>query len=160
MKIRLVLATLMLCCPLSFAVDQSKVDAFSAALKDACETKNIAAIRKLYYAEGASEPLLDQAIHEWEVWLLDYAPKQNWTVSAVEFYPKAEYLARPDVNKQVLADATEPQAMNGHVYGPNLEVIGFVSVKFKEPSGGSMGRLNPVGIAPDGSLRIAAKKRM
>ena len=160
MKTRLAVVASVLVCSLSFAVDQSKVDSFSAALKQACETKDIAAIKKLYYAEGASEALFDQAIHEWEVWLLDYVPKQNWAVSAVEFYEKAEYLSRPDVNKQAVADMTEPKTMNGHIYGPNLEVVGFVSVKFKQPSGGLMGRLNPVGIAPDGSLRIVAPRRM
>jgi hypothetical protein len=161
MKISLaVFATLILSWSSVLAIDQARLDAFTSALKSACATKNIEAIKELYYTDGASEPLLDQAIHEWEIWLLDYAPKQNLVVSTVEFYPKAEYLSRPGVNKQALADATEPQAMNGQKYGPNLEVIGFVSVKFKQASGGFMGRLNPVGIAPDGSLRIVAKKRM
>src|SRR4051812_10511930 len=153
------LLSLFLCCSI-FAVDQKQIDEFANALKRACENKDIDAIKKPYYMEGASGPLLDEAIHTWEVWLLDYAPKQNWTVSAVEYYPKDEYLARADVNKQALADVIEPTTLNGHIYGPNLQVIGFVSVKFKQPSGGMMGRLNPVGIAPDGTLKIVSKKQM
>ena len=124
------------------------------------QNKDIEGIKKLSCGEQASGPLFDEAIHAWEVWLLDYAPKQNWTVSTVEFYPKEEYLARPDVNKQAVADVIEPKTVNGRVYGPNLDVIGFVSVKFKQPSGGMMGRLNPVGIAPDGTLKIVSKKQM
>ena len=160
MKIKVILIISLLLCGRSFAVDQKQIDEFANAIKRACENKDMEAIKKLYYTEGASGPLLDQAIHEWEVWLLDYAPKQNWTVSTVDFYPKDEYLSRPDVNKQALADAIEPTTVNGHTYGPNLEIVGFVSVKFKQPSGGMMGRLNPVGIAPDGTLKIASKKQM
>ena len=160
MKITIASALLMLCSSLGFALDQNKIDGFCAALKHACDTRDIDAIKKLYHAEGASEPLLDQSVHEWEVWLLDFVPKQNWTVAAVEFYSKTDYLARPEVNKSALAGTAEPVTMNGHVYGPNLDVIGFVSVKFKQGSGGSMSRLSPVGFAPDGSLRIASKKRM
>src|SRR4051812_27453691 len=157
-KVALLLSFL-LCCS-SFAVDQKQIDEFANALKRACENKDIEGVKKLYYTEQASGPLLDEAIHTWEVWLLDYAPKQNWTVSTVEFYGKEEYLARPDVNKQALADVIEPKTANGHLYGPNLEIAGFVSVKFKQPSGAIMGRLNPVGIAPDGTLKIVSKKQM
>jgi hypothetical protein len=143
-----------------FGLDQSKVDSFSADIKRACEAQDVEGIKKLHYFEGVPEALVDQSIHTWEVWLLDYVPKQKWAFDTVEFYSKEEYLARPNINKEAVAEASEPKKMNGNLYAPNLEVVAFVNVKFKQPSGGSMGRLNPVGIAPDGSLRFIMQKRL
>jgi hypothetical protein len=54
----------------------------------------------------------------------------------------------------------KPQKMGEHMYAPNLEVIGFITAHFKDSEGGSVGSVQPVGIAADGTAKIASPRQI
>jgi hypothetical protein len=130
----------------------SPVATLMPQLADACKNHNKDALRACYAKEGVTSDQIDQEIGSWDEY---FDPDQHWTYSGITYVSMAD---APN-NKSILPDTismAQGATVSGMKFGPNIKVIGFILVSFKDPSGNQAGATEPVGIASDGTSKIAS----
>ena len=127
-----------------------------AKIRKACERHDLNAIKACYDFTGTDTYLVDQSLGTWqEYWNENEAT--NWTFDTVDFASLDQLQADQRVSWPNLQAMIKPQKMGEHVYSPNLTVIGFITVHFKDGKGSKVGTMEPVGVAADGTAKIASQ---
>ena len=152
-KLLLVASIILLGASLLHADPPREVVTLMATIQKACQARDLTLIKSCYYTEGVSALAIDQSLDTWqEYW--NQAGDTHWAFDNVEFKSLDELLANKSMNQRALLLMTQPHKMGEHTYEPNLKVIGFVTANFKSDHG-SIGTMAPVGLAPDGTAKIA-----
>jgi hypothetical protein len=124
-------------------------------IRKACEQHDLSAIKACYDFTGTDTYVVDQSLGTWqEYW--NQIEATNWTFDSVEFASLDQLQADKKVSWPNIQAMIQPQKMGEHVYTPNLRVIGFITVHFKDAKGGKVGSMQPVGIESDGTAKFAA----
>lgn len=148
-----------LCIVYASAGQKQDIEAFVAKVSTACKAKDFEAIKALSYYENVPPILVDCNVYGWEE-VLNSSWRNDLVFAEAEYKSLNEYTSDPNMNQKAIESMIRPMVMNGHSYGPNLEVIGFVNIVSKSKDGkSSVGSLQPIGIAPDGSIRFVCKTR-
>ena len=127
-------------------------------IQKACRAKDLDLIRSCYDFDGAADFPIDQDLNTWQ----EFWNENNDTTHYV--FEKIDYQSLPDVqnnktiNPRAILAMIGPQKMGYHTYVPNLPVIGFITIHFKEGSS-STGTTQPVGLAPDGTAKIVVLRQ-
>lgn len=117
----------------------------------ACQTDDKEALRACFAHEGVTSDQIDQHVGGWD----EYFDKgEHWTYTGIAYVS----LADAPNNKSILPEAiamTQPTTISGFKFAPNIKVLGFILVSFKQPDGSQAGATEDVGIAADGTAKIA-----
>jgi hypothetical protein len=144
-------------CPYLRADPPAAITNLEAKIRKACEQHDLSAIKSCYDFTGADPYVVDQSLGTWqEYWNENEAT--HWTFDTVDFASLDQLQADKSVSWPNIQNMIQPQKMGEHVYGPNLTVIGFVTVHFKDAKGSKVGSMQPVGMAADGTAKIASPR--
>ena len=132
-------------CRSASAVDRTKLDEFASDFGAALKAKDFHALNQFIYSKDVCPQEIDGVIGTWAEELKMY------TFDGVTFHP----LDDPSLNPRAIKPAIEGETTNGHRYGPNLKPEVLCIVTFKGEHGGGSGNTYVLGLAPDGSLKIA-----
>jgi hypothetical protein len=130
-----------------------------AKLQKACVQHDLQGLKSCYELDGISTDLIDQSLNMWQEYWNENG-KTQWTFDKIEYASLSQLKSDKSVFWENLETEIKPQKMGEHIYAPNLEVIGFITARFKGSKGGSVGSMQPVGIAPDGTAKIASPRRV
>lgn len=161
MSLRPLIASLLLTAALPCVAQTSpgpdQIKTFTEAIAVMVQMKNFDAIRGLYYLDGTPAPLIDKTMMIWNA-RVTQPGDPNWTFTGVEYFPLADYLARPGVNKAAIEPYIGERVIDGITYVPTVPVIGFLSVNFQ--SGDTKNNfLYPVGLTPSGGRLCLVEKK-
>lgn len=130
-----------------------------AKVKTACEQRDLNAIKSCYDFDDVDPYCIDQSLGTWqEYW--NEAGQTHWTFDKIEFASLTQLKADKSVFWENVRTMIEPRKMGEHTYGPNLEVIGFITAHFNDTKGSNIGTMEPVGIASNGTAKIASSHRI
>ena len=121
----------------------------------ACQAGSEAALKPCFAKEGVTQEQIDQQVGGWDEYLSKGADSSHWTYSGITYVS----LADAPSNKSILPDTiamAQATTVSGIKFAPNIKVIGFVLVTFKQPDGTQAGETVDVGIASDGTAKIAS----
>jgi hypothetical protein len=149
-----VVPLVLLACSMVLAACDTTPPAISTLMKQvaqACQADDADALRACYAHEGVTRDQIDTQVGGWD----EYFDKgEHWTYSGITYVSMAD---APN-NKSILPEAiatTQPTTISGHKFAPNIKVLGFILVSFKQPSGAQAGETVEVGIASDGTAKMA-----
>ncbi|MCE0497197.1 MAG: hypothetical protein LV481_04540 [Methylacidiphilales bacterium] len=153
-----VLPLVLLACTMALAAcdtTPSSVGVLMTQVASACKAGDKNALRACYATEGVTSEQIDQQLGSWDAYLDNKGdPTYGWTLSGITYVSMAD---APN-NKSILPD-TITMAQGGSTGGlkvtPNIKVIGFLLVMFKQPNGTEGGATEPIGIASDGTAKFA-----
>ncbi len=129
-----------------------------AKIRKACEQHDLNAIKACYDFTGTSTERIDLSLGMWqEYWNQNPGSETHWTFDKIDFASLDQLQADKSVSWPNIQAMIQPRKMGEHVYGPNLMVVGFVNVSFKDGKGSSVGAMEPVGLEPDGTAKIASQ---
>lgn len=149
-----VMPLVLLACSMMLASCDTTPPAFSTLMNQvtqACQARNKDALRACYASEAVSRDQIDRQVEGWDAYL---DKGEGWSYSGITYVS----LADAPKNKSILPETiamTQPTTMSGFKFAPNIKVIGFVLVSFKQPNGDQAGETLMVGFASDGTAKIA-----
>ena len=118
----------------------------------ACQKRDKEALRTCYATEGVTAEQIDQEIGGWDAYL---DPGVNFTYTGIKYVSMADAANNKDILPDSIAMA-QGETMSGIKFAPNLKVIGFILVAYKQPTGEQAGETVDVGIASDGTAKIVS----
>jgi hypothetical protein len=124
------------------------VSATMQQLALACQAKDKNALKACYARVSAADDVgIGQALGSWDEYL------NEWSYSGISYQTMAD--AAKDPQSQMLLSAYQTQKIAGTsiVMGPNLPVVGFITVNFKMGAQNASA-IEPVGLMPDGTAKI------
>jgi hypothetical protein len=118
----------------------------------ACQSGHESDLRACYAKEGVSSDQIDQQLGSWD----EYFSKDGspWTFSSIKYDSLAEASSDKMILPMMVAMA-QPTTTSGMKTAPNIKVIGFIIVTFKQADGTQGGATEDVGIASDGTAKFA-----
>ena len=122
-------------------------------IAQASQARDKEAIRACYAKEGVTALQIDQEVGGWDAYL---DKGEGWTYSGITYVSMAD---APN-NKSILPEmitAAQGGSFGGVKTTPNLKVLGFILVSFKQPDGTPAGETVDVGIASDGTAKIVTE---
>jgi hypothetical protein len=127
-----------------------------AKIRKACEQQDLSAIKSCYDFTGSSAERIDLSLYFWqEYW--NQSDKTDWKFDAIDFANLGQFQTERSTAWQNIKSMIEPRKMGEHIYSPNLMVIGFVTVTFKNVKlNSSASAMEPIGLEPDGAAKIAS----
>ena len=144
----------LLVCSMVLAACDTTPPAISTLMKQVAQASQDSSaneLRACFAREGVTPDQIDQHVGGWG----EYFDKgEHWTYTGITYVSVAD---APN-NKSILPDMIT-MAQGGTVGGiklaPNIKVLGFILVSFKQPGGAQAGATEDVGIASDGTGKIA-----
>lgn len=121
-------------------------------ITDACQHANKEEVRACYAKEGVSVTQIDQQVGGWDAYL---DPGEHWSYTGIRYVSMADAPNDKSILPEGIALA-QGTTTSGIKFAPNLKVIGFILVSFKQPTGELAGETVPVGIAPDGTAKVVS----
>jgi len=117
-------------------------------ITQACQAKDKAALKACYARVSAADDVgIEQALGSWDEYL------DNWTYAAISYQTWAEVAKDPQSQMILSAYQTQKIPNTSIVMAPNLPVIGFVTVSFKQGTQ-SAAAIEPIGLMPEGTAKI------
>ena len=152
-----VIPLVLLACSMVLAACDTTPPAISTLMKQvaqACQADNSDALRACYATEGVTRDQIDQEIGGWD----EYFDKgEHWTYSGITYVSLADAPNNKSLLPETIASA-QPTTISGFKFAPNIKVLGFILVSFKQPSGAQAGATEDVGIASDGTAKLALEE--
>jgi hypothetical protein len=153
--LRLSLPIVLLACAVLLAACDMTPPAVSATMRQitqACQARDKQALKALYARESAADDeSIEQALGSWDAYF-----DGQWAYSGISYRTVASMASDPQY--QMIASSIQTQKLGGILMGPNLPVVGFITVSFKIGSQPAAA-IEPIGIAPDGSAKIVIVRR-
>jgi hypothetical protein len=119
----------------------------------ACQSGNEDALRACYAKEGVTSDQIDQQLGSWDAYF-NKGGSSSWTFASIKYESLAEAANDKFILPMMVAMA-QPTTTSGMKTAPNIKVIGFLIVMFKQPDGTQGGATEDVGIASDGTAKFA-----
>jgi hypothetical protein len=152
-----VVPLILLACSMVLAACDTTPPAISTLMKQvaqACQDGSADELRACFAQESLTPDQIDEHVGGWG----EYFDKgEHWTYSGITYVS----LADAPNNKSILPEMIT-MAQGGTVGGikvtPNIKVMGFILVSFKQPDGTQAGATEDVGIASDGTAKLALEE--
>jgi len=147
----------LLACSMMLAACDTTPPAVSTLMKQvaqACQDKSKDELRACFAKEGVTADQIDQSVGGWDAY---FDKGENWNYSNISYVSMAD---APN-NKAIMPDwitMAQGENVGGIKFAPNLKVVGFILVSFKQPGGTEGGETLDVGIASDGSAKVAIEE--
>ncbi|MCE0524176.1 MAG: hypothetical protein LV480_14820 [Methylacidiphilales bacterium] len=144
-------------CSMALAACDTTPPAVSTLMKqvaDACQAHDPEVMQACYAHEGVTQDQIDQQLGSWDEYLAKGDQSDHWSYSGITYVS----LADAPNNKSILPEAiaaAKGTTISGIKFAPNIKVLGFILVSFKQPDGTQAGQTEDVGIASDGTAKIA-----
>jgi hypothetical protein len=123
-------------------------------IQAACQSCDLQAIKACYDLNGASQQEIDTKLSVWKEYFGQNGDNRHTTFLKMEYRSLNDMLNDPTINPRSIKMMSEPHKMGESLYEPNLKVIGFITVTFKDASS-SIGTVQAVGIIADGVARLS-----
>jgi hypothetical protein len=130
-----------------------EVSALTQQVTQACQSGNEDALKACYAKEGVTSEQIAQQLGSWDAYF-NKEGTSGWSYSNIKY----ESLADAANDKSILPDTismAQGSDVGGVKFAPNIKVIGFITVMFKQGDGTQGGATEPVGIASDGTAKFA-----
>jgi hypothetical protein len=157
MKKRILPVVLLACSVLLAACDTTPpaVSALMQQVAQACQAGDQQALKACFAKEGVTADQIDSHLGSWDAYFTKSSdPQYAYTYAGIRYVS----LADAPNDKSFLPDMitmAQPTTVGGVKFAPNIKVIGFIVVSFKMSNGAPVGPIEEVGIASDGSAKIA-----
>ena len=152
-----VIPLVLLACSMALAACDTTPPAVSALMSQvaaACQAGSKDALRACFAREGVAPYQIDQQVGGFDAYLDKGAGGFNWTYSSIEYVSLAAAANNKSFLPETIAMA-QPTTISGIKFAPNIKVIGFIQVWFKQADGTKASEIEPVGIASDGTAKFA-----
>ena len=126
------------------------VSALMGQITQACQARDKEALRADYAKEGVTAEQIDQQLGSWDAYLV---PGEGWTYTGITYISMADAAHSKDILPDMITEA-QGTTISGMKFAPNIKVIGFILVAFKQPDGSQGGQTEDVGIASDGTAKF------
>jgi hypothetical protein len=147
----------LLACSMALAACDTTPPAISTLMKQVAQAAQDSSpdeLRACVAKEGVTQDQIDTHVGGWDAY---FDKGGHWTYSGITYVS----LADAPNNKSILPDMIT-MAQGGTVGGikltPNIKVLGFILVSFKQPGGAQAGATEDVGIASDGTAKLALEE--
>jgi len=149
-------AVLLFCSVLLAACDMTPpaVSTLMQQVTQACQSGNQDALRACYAKEGVTSDQIDQQLGSWDAYFNKDESASTWKFDSIKY----ESLAAAANDKSILPmeiAMAQPYSASGIKTAPNIKVIGFITVMFKQADGTQGGATEDVGIDSDGTAKFA-----
>jgi len=128
------------------------ISALMGQVVKAVQSHNKSALRACYAQEGVSKRQVDIQTGNWQQYLARDTP---WTFTGITYVSLAEARHNKSIFPETIAMMTTGSTIGGYKFAPNIKVEGFILVMFKVADGSEAGVTEPVGIASDGTAKMA-----
>jgi len=149
-----VVPLVLLACSMMLAACDASPPAISTLMQQvaqACQADDKNALRACFAHEGVTSDQIDQQVGGWD----EYFDKgEHWNYSSITYVSLADAPNNKSILPETIATA-QGTTLNGKKFGPNIKVLGFILVGFKQPDGTQAGATEAVGITSDGTAKIA-----
>jgi hypothetical protein len=120
----------------------------------ACKDQSKDELRACFAKEGVTAQQIDQHVGGWDAYLDKTDPAYAWTYTGITYVSMADAPNNNAIMPEWI-DMAKPSNVGGMKFAPNLTVIGFLLISFKQANGMSGGETEDVGMASDGTAKIA-----
>jgi len=144
----------LLVCSMALAACDTTPPAVSTLMKQvaqAAQDRSRDELRSCMAHEGVTSDQIDQHVGSWDQYL---DKSENWTYTGITYLSLADAAKSKSVLPESIASA-QPTNIGGFKFAPNIKVMGFILVTFKQPDGSQAGATEYVGMAADGTAKIA-----
>jgi hypothetical protein len=152
-----VVPLVLLACSMVLAACDTTPPAISTLMKQvaqACQADDADALRACYAHEGVTRDQIDTQVGGWD----EYFDKgEHWTYSGITYVSMADAPNNKSILPEMITMA-QGTTISGMKVAPNIKVLGFILISFKQPDGTSAGETEDVGIASDGTAKIALEE--
>ena len=153
-----VMPLVLLACSMALAacdMTPSSISILMQQVAQACKAGDKNALRACYATEGVTSNQIDEQVGGWDAYFDNRGdPTYGWTYSGITYVSMADAPNNKSILPETIAMA-QGTTISGYKTGPNIKVLGFILVSFKQPNGTQAGETEPVGIASDGTAKIA-----
>jgi hypothetical protein len=122
-------------------------------ITDACQKQDKEALRACYSKQGVTAEQIDQQVQGW--WDGYINPDMKYIYTGIKYVSMADAQGNKDIMPEWITEA-QGQTMGGIKFAPNLKVIGFILVGYKQPTGELAGETVDVGMDADGTAKIVS----
>jgi hypothetical protein len=156
MKKPLLPAVLLVCSAVVAACNTSPptVSALMQQVTQACQSGNQEALKACYAKDGVTSGEIEEQVGGWDAYFNKESAVSPWTFSSIRYESLADAAKDPSILPMTIAMA-QPSSTSGMATAPNIKVIGFILVMFKQADGTQGGETEYVGIASDGTAKFA-----
>jgi len=147
----------LLACSMMLAACDTTPPTVSVLMKQvtqACQDKSPDELRACFAKEGVTADQIGQSVGGWDAY---FNKGENWTYSDITYVSMAD---APN-NKAIMPDwitLAQGETIIGIKFAPNLKVVGFILVSFKQPGGAQGGETLDIGIASDGTAKVTLEE--
>jgi hypothetical protein len=131
------------------AATPAPVVTLAQKIQSACQEQSLPAIKSCYCLKGASQEQIDLQLSVWQEYFGKAGDNKHYQLTKTEYRSLDEILADKTVNSRAIEMRVKPHKMGDSLYEPNLKIIGFLTVTFRNGSS-SIGTVQAVGIGDDG----------
>jgi len=120
----------------------------------ACQSGNKDTLKACYSKQGVTSDQIDEQVGGWDAYFDKAASASPWTLQSVRY----ESVADAANDKSILpitVSMAQPSTAGGMATAPNIKVIGFILVMFKQAGGTQGGVTEYVGLDADGTAKFA-----
>lgn len=122
-------------------------------VKQACQSGHESDLKACYATDGVTSEQIDQQLGSWDAYF-NKDGASSWTFASIRYESLSEATNDKSILPMEIAMA-QPTTTSGMKTAPNIKVIGFLIVMFKQPDGTQGGATEDVGIASDGTAKFA-----
>jgi curli biogenesis system outer membrane secretion channel CsgG len=154
---RPILPVVLLACSALLAACATTPPAVSALMQQvtqACQSGKQGDLKACYATDGVKPDQIDQQLGGWDAYFGNAGSAYAWTFSSIRYESLADAANDKSILPLTLAMA-QPSSASGMATAPNIKVIGFILVMFKQANGSQGGETEYVGIASDGTAKFA-----
>ena len=147
----------LLACSMALAACDTTPPDVSTLIKQvaqASQDRSAAELRACFAKEGVTADQIDQHVGGWDAY---FDKGENWTYTGITYVSMADAPNNKSILPMMITMA-QGGTVGGSRMSPNIKVVGFLLISFKQPDGTQAGATEDVGIASDGTAKIALEE--
>jgi hypothetical protein len=155
-----VIPLVLLACSMALAACDTTPPAISTLMKQVAQAsrdKSADELRACYAREGVTSDQIDEHVGGWDAYFDKGDPTYGWTFTGITYVSLADAANNKSILPEMIAMA-QGIPISGIKVAPNIKVLGFILVSFKQPGGAQAGATEDVGIASDGTAKLALEE--
>jgi hypothetical protein len=156
-----VIPLVLLVCSMALAACDTTPPAISTLMKQvakASQDRSADELRACYAREGVTSDEIDTHVGGWDEYFDKGAdPTYNWTYTGITYVSMADAANNKSILPEMITTA-QGGTISGIKIAPNIKVLGFILISFKQPGGAQAGATEDVGIASDGTAKLALEE--
>jgi hypothetical protein len=129
------------------------VTALMQQIAQDCQSGDENALKACFAKEGVTEDQIDQHLGSWDAYF-NKGGMSGLSYAGISYVSLADAPSNKSLLPETIAMA-QPTTVGGVIFAPNIKVVGFIFVSFKQNGNVMGGPTEAVGIASDGTAKIA-----